>query len=294
MKSIKFNDKQTGEEISIGYSDYGKGQPVVFIHGWPSSREMWEYQLADVVNGGFRVIKYDRRGFGKSSKPWSGYDYDTLAADLNEIINQLNLQKVILVGFSMGGGEVAKYIANFGQNKIDRVVLISTVLPYMLKTENNPDGIDKKVFDDMAVQIKNDRAGFLDDFGKLFFGMSLLSRPLSTPLLNYYLELTTKATQQSTLECANSFSTTDFRNDVTKITVPTLIMHGDSDKVVPFEASSKRTAEMLPHAELIIYQDGPHGIFYTHRELVNKHLLDFFNGIKHLAPVKENVMPTPF
>lgn len=293
MKSIKFLDTKTGEDISLAYSDYGNGQPVVLIHGWPSSREMWEYQIADIVNAGFRVVKYDRRGFGKSSKPWSGYDYDTLASDLNEIISQLKLQNVILVGFSMGGGEVAKYIANYGQENIDRVALISTVLPYMLKTDNNPDGVDKKVFDDMAEKIKDDRPAFLDDFGKMFFGISLLNKPLSTPLLNHFWELTTKATQQSTLECAKSFATTDFRNDITRITVPTLIIHGDSDKIVPYEASSKRTAEMLPAAELVVYQDGPHGLFYTHRELLNKDLLTFFSGKKHVQHVWEPGIPTP-
>ncbi len=294
MKTIQFNDSKTGEAISLAYSDYGKGQPVIFIHGWPSSREMWEYQLADTVNAGYRVIKYDRRGFGKSSKPWTGYDYDTLAADLHQLIEQLNLQKVILVGFSMGGGEVVRYIANYGEEKIERIALLSSIIPYLLKTKDNPEGVDKKVFDDMAEGIKNDRIGFLDDFGKMFFGVGFLSKPLSTPLLNYYHHLTTVATQQATLECAKSFSTTDFRNDVSKITVPTLIVHGDSDKVVPFEASSKRTAEMIPDAELIIYQDGPHGIFYTHRELLNKDLLNFFAGKKHVQPVRETVMPTPF
>jgi non-heme chloroperoxidase len=293
MKTIKFNDKKTGEEISIAYSDYGKGQPVVFIHGWPSSREMWEYQLADTVNAGYRVVKYDRRGFGKSSKPWNGYDYDTLAADLNEIIEQVGLQKVILVGFSMGGGEVVKYIANYGQGRIARVALISTVLPYLLKTTDNPEGVDKKIFDDMAEKIKNDRIGFLEDFGKMFFGIGLLNKPLSTALLNYYHHLTTVATQQSTLECAKSFSATDFRNDLKNITVPALIIHGDNDKIVPLENSSQRTASMIPQSELIVYNDGPHGIFYTHRELLNKDLLNFFAGKKHVQPAKEAVMPTP-
>jgi non-heme chloroperoxidase len=294
MKSIQFTDKKTGEEISIAYSDYGKGQPVVLIHGWPSSREMWEYQLGDIVNAGYRVIKYDRRGFGKSSKPWSGYDYDSLAGDLNELLKQLNLQKVILVGFSMGGGEVVRYIANYGQERIARIALLSSVIPYMLKTADNPEGVDKKVFDEMAEGIKNDRIGFLDDFGKNFFGAGFLNKPLSTPLMNYYLELTTKATQQSTLECAKSFATTDFRNDVKKITVPALIVHGDSDKIVPFEVSSERTAVMMPHAELIVYQDAPHGLFYTHRELLNKDLINFFTGIKHVQPAREMVAPTPF
>lgn len=293
MKSLKFNDNKTGEEITLAYSDYGSGQPVVFIHGWPSSREMWEYQLADTVNAGYRVIKYDRRGFGKSSKPWTGYDYDTLAGDLHEVIEQLDLQQVILVGFSMGGGEVARYIANYGEQRIARIALISTVLPYLMKTSDNPEGVEKKVFDEMAENIKNDRIGFMESFGKMFFGIGLLNRPLSTALLNYYHQLTTVATQQSTLECAKSFAGTDFRSDLKKITVPTLIVHGDSDKVVPFENSSQRTASMIPGSELIVYNEGPHGLFYTHRELLNKDLLNFFAGRKHIQPVKEAVMPTP-
>jgi non-heme chloroperoxidase len=287
MKSIQFKDKKANEDISLAYSDYGTGQPVVLIHGWPSSREMWEYQVRDIVNAGYRVIKYDRRGFGKSSKPWGGYDYDTLAADLNEIIEQLDLQKAILVGFSMGGGEVARYIANYGEQRIARIALISTVLPYLLKTADNPEGVDQKVFDKMAEGIKEDRIGFLDDFGKMFFGVGLLSKPLSTPLLNYYHELTTKATQQSTLECAKSFSSTDFRDDITKITVPTFIVHGDADKVVPFEASSERTIKMIPGAELAVYSGAPHGLFYTNRLDLNKDLLNFFSGNKYEQPQQE-------
>ncbi|MEO5685502.1 MAG: alpha/beta hydrolase [Chitinophagaceae bacterium] len=295
MKSIVFNDKKSGEEISIAYSDYGKGQPVIFIHGWPSSREMWEYQLADIVNAGYRVVKYDRRGFGKSSKPWTGYDYDSLAGDLNEIINQLGLEKVILVGFSMGGGEVVRYIANYGEAKIARIALLSSVVPYMLKTPDNPEGIDKKVFDEMAESIKNDRIAFLSDFGKNFFNVGFLSKPVSNQYLDYFGSLATKATQQSTLECATSFATTDFRNDVKKITVPTLIVHGDSDKIVPFDNSSKRTAVMLPHAELVIYDDAPHGLFYTHRELLNKDLVNFFAGKTYQQPAltKTDAIPMP-
>ncbi len=295
MKSIQFADKKTKEEISIAYSDYGKGQPVVLIHGWPSSREMWEYQLEAIVNAGYRVVKYDRRGFGKSSKPWSGYDYDSLAGDLHEIIEQLDLQNAILVGFSMGGGEVVRYIANYGQERVARIALVSSIIPYMLKTANNPDGIDNKVFDEMAENIKKDRTGFLEDFGKNFFGVGLLNKPVSNAYLGYFRDLATKATQQSTLACAVSFSTTDFRNDIKKITVPTLIVHGDSDKIVPFEASSKRTAVLLPQAELILYPDGPHGVFYTHRDLLNRDLLNFFNGKKHQQPAAEETMvPLPF
>src|SRR5690349_17094018 len=175
-----------GEEHKIAYSDYGQGSPVVLIHGWPLSREMWEYQLEDIVNAGYRVIKYDRRGFGKSSKPWYGYDYDSLASDLNEIIQQLDLHDVVLVGFSMGGGEVVRYLKMFGSNRVNRIVLISSVLPYLCKTKDNPDGVDSSVFEEMMMDMRKDRIDFLDQFGKKFFGVGMLSRPVSTPLLEYY------------------------------------------------------------------------------------------------------------
>lgn len=294
MKSIQFADKTTGEDISIAYSDYGKGQPIVLIHGWPSSREMWEYQLEALVNAGFRVIKYDRRGFGNSSKPWTGYDYDSLAADLHELMEQLDLQHTILVGFSMGGGEAVRYIARYGQERIARIALVSSIIPYMLKTDNNPEGIDKKVFEEMAENIRKDRIAFLEDFGKNFFGASLLNKPVSNAYLDYFRDLAAKATQQATLSCAVSFSTTDFRNDIKKVTVPTLIVHGDSDKIVPFEASSKRTLAALPQAELILYADGPHGIFYTHRQQLNRDLINFCNGKKIQQPAAAATAPLPF
>lgn len=296
MKFIQFDDNKTGEEINIAYSDYGKGQPVILIHGWPLSREMWEYQLGDLVNGGYRVIKYDRRGFGKSSKPWTGYDYDTLAGDLSQLMEQLDLNDAILVGFSMGGGEVVRYIGKYGQSRVSRVVLVSSIIPFMLKTSSNPDGVDEKVFDEMIEGVKEDRIGFIDDFGKKFFGIGFLNKPVSNALLHYYTQLASHATQQSTVECVKSFSRTDFRNDVTKITVPALIIHGDSDKIVPNEVSSKRTAGMLPHAELVVYAGAPHGLFYTHKDIFNTDLLNFFAGKKHVDPVPEDdvILSAPF
>ncbi|MBX3256997.1 MAG: alpha/beta hydrolase [Chitinophagaceae bacterium] len=296
MKFIQFNDNKTGEEINIAYSDYGKGQPVVLIHGWPLSREMWEYQLEDLVNGGYRVIKYDRRGFGKSSKPWTGYDYDTLADDLHQLMVQLDLHDTVLAGFSMGGGEVVRYIGKYGEDRVRRIALISSIIPYLLKNDSNPDGVDAKVFEEMIEGVKADRIGFIDEFGKKFFGIGFLNKPVSTPLLQYYTQLASHATQHSTVECIRSFSRTDFRNDVTKITVPALIIHGDSDKIVPHEVSSKRTAEMLPHAELVVYAGAPHGLFYTHRDLLNTGLLNFFAGKKQVEPVPEDdeILSMPF
>lgn len=284
MKTIQFNDKKTGEEISIAYSDYGKGKPIVLLHGWPMSREMWEYQLSDLVNAGHRVVKYDRRGFGKSSKPWTGYDYDTLTEDLNELMVRLDLKNAILVGFSMGGGEVVRYISKYGQDRVAGIVLISSIIPYMLKTDNNKDGVDADVFEEMITAIKDDRIGFLENFGKNFFGVGFLNKPISAPLLNYYHSLASKAPAQSTIACVKSFSATDFRKDVSAISVPTLIIHGNSDKIVPIEVSSNRTADMLPHAEFVVYEGAPHGLFYTHREQLNRDLLNFIAGKKYVAP----------
>lgn len=275
MKYITTTDKKTGEELRIAYSDYGHGKPVILIHGWPLSREMWEYQLDDLVNAGLRVIKYDRRGFGKSSKPWSGYDYDSLADDLKAVIEQLNLEEVTLVGFSMGGGEVVRYLARNGSERVSKVALISTVLPFLVKTNDNPEGVDQSVFSNIKEQIKNDRIGFLDDFGKAFFGVGLISRPVSAPLLEYYRMLASFATNGSTVQCVDSFSHTDFREDIRSIDVPTLIIHGDADKIVPIEASSDRTAGMLPESHYVVYEDAPHGLFYTHRERLNRDLVAF-------------------
>jgi non-heme chloroperoxidase len=278
MKFIATNDSATGEEIKIAYSDYGSGKPVVLIHGWPLSREMWEYQLGDLVEAGFRVIKYDRRGFGKSSKPWDGYDYDSLASDLHAIMEQLDLRDATLVGFSMGGGEVVRYLSNYGDKRVSKIALISAVTPYLLKTNDNPDGVDKSVFEEILNGVKNDRIGFLDTFGKQFFGVNLISHPVSTPLLEYYRMLGSMASQRSTEQCAIAFSSTDFRNDLKNIQVPTLIIHGDADKTVPIEVSGNRTAKMLPNAQYLVYEGAPHGLFYTNRGQLNRDLIQFISG----------------
>lgn len=277
MKYITTNDRTTGEEIRIAYSDYGKGKPVVLIHGWPLSREMWEYQLEDLVNSGLRVIKYDRRGFGKSSKPWDGYDYDSLTDDLESLIDQLNLQDVTLVGFSMGGGEVVRYLSRNGSYNVSKAVLVSSVTPFLAKTAGNPDGVDQSVFDNIIEQIKKDRIGFLADFGKKFFGVGLISHPVSTPLLEYYRMLASHATSRSTSQCVITYSQTDFTDDLKRIGVPMLVIHGDSDETVPIEASSDRTARMIA-CEYLIYEGAPHGLFYTHRAKLNHDLIEFITS----------------
>lgn len=278
MKFITTTDRKSGEEIRLAYSDYGNGRPVVLIHGWPLSREMWEYQLSDIVTAGFRVIKYDRRGFGNSSKPWDGYDYDSLASDLNEIMEQLDLRDATLVGFSMGGGEVVRYLSTYGDKRVSRIALVSAVTPYLLKTSDNQDGVDESVFEEMMDKMQEDRIAFLDDFGKAFFSVTMMSHPVSTPLLEYYRMLASMATARSTQQCAISFSSTDFRADIPSIKVPTLIIHGDNDKTVPIEVSSARLAKMLPFAEYKVYEGAPHGLFYTHRGTLNRDLIQFMSG----------------
>lgn len=270
---------ETAPNVKIYLQDYGQGKPVILIHGWPMSHELWEYQIETLVNNNFRVIAYDRRGFGKSSRPYDGYDYDTLTDDLKAIIDQLGLTDVTLVGFSMGGGEVARYFGRHGGRNVSKAVLVSAVTPYMLKSDDNPEGATpKEKADEMAAAIRQDRIGFLDGFGKDFFGVGLLSSPLSTPLLENYRRICSEASPRATLECANSFTVTDFREDLRQINVPTLIIHGDSDKIVPKEASSDRAAKMVPDNKMMVYEGAPHGLFYTHKDRLNADLIHFIRS----------------
>jgi pimeloyl-ACP methyl ester carboxylesterase len=288
MKFIKTKDAHTGEEIQLSYCDYGQGKPIVLIHGWPLSKEMWEYQLNDLVNAGNRVVKYDRRGFGKSSKTWDGYDYDSLTDDLHAVLEQLDLNDVTLVGFSMGGGEAVRYLSRYGTERVSKLVLISAVTPYLSKSNDNPEGVDPSVFAEMMAQMKDDRIGFLDTFGKQFFGVNLLNHPVSTPLLEYYRMLGSMASARSTQQCALSFAQTDFREDVKAVSIPTLIIHGDADKTVPIDASSARTANMITGSQYLVYEGAPHGLFYTHREQLNADLISFINSGANV-PVSDRV-----
>ncbi len=279
MKFIETTNATNRETVKLAYEDYGDGKPVVLIHGWPLSKEMWEYQEDALVGAGLRVITYDRRGFGKSDKPWSGYDYNTLTDDLRAVIETLDLQDVTLVGFSMGGGEVARYFTRYNGERVSKAILISSVLPYMPKTNDNPDGVAQEQMAEMLEGVKKDRIGFLDSFGKTFFGVNMLSHPISTPLLEYYRMLASLASPKATKECMNSFGSTDFREDAKAINVSTLIIHGDSDKIVPIEGSSRRTAELIPNSKYVVYRGAPHGLWYTEKDRLSMDIISFImNG----------------
>lgn len=275
----QFTDKfiETANNVKLYVKDYGNGNPVILIHGWPLSNEMWEYQIENLVANNYRVIAYDRRGFGKSSQPWNGYDYDTLTDDLKAIIDQLELTNITLVGFSMGGGEVVRYFSRHAGANVSKVVLISSVIPYLAESDDNPDGRTKEKNEATQLAIKDDRMEFLDDFGKNFFGVNFISNAISNPLLEYYRMLASFASPHATLECAKSFSNSDFRKEVLSIKVPTLIIHGNADKIVPIEISSEKTANLIADNKFIIYDDAPHGLFYTDKEKLNDDLIEFLN-----------------
>jgi non-heme chloroperoxidase len=269
---------ETAQNVKLYVKDYGEGKPVILIHGWPLSNEMWEYQIEFLVQNNFRVIAYDRRGFGKSSQPWNGYDYDTLTDDLSAIIEQLQLDNVTLVGFSMGGGEVVRYFSRHQGKGVVKAALISSIIPFLLKTDDNPEGRPKEKTEITAASIKEDRIGFLDNFGKIFFGINIVNKPLSTPLLEYYRNLCSVASPRATLQCAESLNTTDFRDELHTIQVPTLIIHGTDDKNVPIEVSSEKTAKAIKNNTFIVYEGAPHGLFYTEKDKLNKDLLEFLNS----------------
>lgn len=275
MNFIKTKPDASGKSTHLFYEDYGVGKPVVFIHGWPLNHEMWEYQLAELPKNNLRCIAYDRRGFGKSDRPWENYDYDTLADDLKALLEQLDLKEVILVGFSMGGGEIARYIGKYGTSRIAKVVLISAVTPFMLKTADNPEGVDQKNFDEMIENIAEDRPAFLAKFAGYFYGVTKVNHAVSQEILDWNQMLCLMSSAKATMECVRSFSGTDFRKDLTKIDVPVLIIHGDADQTVPIAISGNKTAKSLPEAKYIVYKDAPHGLFITHKDKLNKDLIDF-------------------
>ena len=264
--------------IDLFYTDQGSGQPVVLIHGWPLSGRSWERQVPAFVQAGYRVITYDRRGFGQSSQPWDGYDYDTFAADLDALLSYLELKDAVLIGFSMGGGEVVRYLANHGSYRVRKIVLASAVPPYLYKADDNPEGgLDDTTINGLVAAAGEDRMAFLDEFMTSFYS-SGRNLKVSEQQRQFALGLAAIASPKATVDCITAFARTDFRRDLDTITVPTLVIHGDSDATVPFEVSGERTAAAIPGAELVVVKGGPHGVTTSHADEWNSAVLAFLAG----------------
>ncbi len=274
------------DKTRLYVNDMGQGQPVILIHGWPLNSDMFEYQALTLVENGFRVISYDRRGFGRSSQQSLSYNYDTFASDLNEVIEQLGLHQVCLVGFSMGGGEIARYIGRYGAKKVANAVLVSSVTAYLLKDDSNPDGVDEKEFEKMIDGLREDRPAFLAQFAKTFFGVGWVTSPVSDEVLQWTNFMALQSSLKACIDCVTAFGKTDFRADLKAITVPTLIIHGTSDKTVPIKPSAEATAKLIPSAKLKTYEGAPHGLFMTHKKKLNDDLLMFLDGERTRNPYR--------
>lgn len=266
---------QARDGTHLHYKDWGTGTPVVLLHGWPLNSDMWEYQARVLAGSGCRVISYDRRGFGRSGQPWSGYDYDTLADDLGVLLETLDLRGAVLVGFSMGGGEVVRYLAKGDAGRVAKAVLVSSVAPFLLKRADNPGGLDKAVFDKIVSGLEADRPGFLQTFGKQFFGAGMLNFSVSNAILEWSQGMALQASPKATIDCVRAFSETDFRGDCAKVKVPTLVIHGDADRTVPIDGSSRETVKLIGGSKLVEYAGAPHALFYTERDRLNADVLGF-------------------
>jgi non-heme chloroperoxidase len=268
----------TRDNTKLYVKDWGSGRPVILLHGWPLSADSWDDQAMAIADAGFRSIAYDRRGFGRSGQPWSGYDYDTLADDLASVMEATGANDATIVGFSMGGGEVARYMSRHGGKNVAQAGLISSVVPYMLKTTDNPHGVDPAIFAKMTEGMKQDRAKFFATFFQDFYSVGLLSHSVSTEMLEWSRSVAMQASLKATLDCAKAFATTDFRPDLASFSVPTLIIHGTDDKTVPIDATSRVTAMGVANAKFIEYEGAPHGLFATHKDRLTTDLLAFLKG----------------
>lgn len=280
--------KENSDNVDLYYEDHGSGKPVVLIHGYPLSGASWEKQVPVLLAAGYRVVTYDRRGFGKSSQPTGGYNYDTFAEDLHKLISHLKLRDLSLVGFSMGGGEVARYLGKFGHKGVNKAVIISGVPPFLLKTADNPEGVDGAVFESIQRAIASDRYAFFEDFFKNFYNTDLLmGKGISEQAVQASWNIAAGASAIASFACVPTWYE-DFRNDLARIEVPTLVLHGDADRIVPLAASGPRTAKLIKGARLVVVNDGPHAINWTHADQVNHELLAFLApGAKAADPARQ-------
>jgi non-heme chloroperoxidase len=277
MSFIKVG-QENSTPIELYYEDLGSGPPVVLIHGWPLNGASWEKQTAALLAAGHRVITYDRRGFGKSSRPSGGYNYDTFAADLNTVLTTLNLTDVSLVGFSMGTGEVTRYIGQYGTKRVKKAVLIGTLGPYLVKAGDNPEGVPADVFEGIRAAIKADRPAFLMEFLKNFYNFDVLGgKRLSQRVMDDNWTVAVGAAPHAVLKCVDAWIE-DFRKDIPANDVPTLILHGDADRILPPDATSRRQAKMIKNCKFIELKDGPHGVLWTHAAEINEALVPFLKA----------------
>ncbi|MEA3010564.1 MAG: hypothetical protein QOJ91_2256 [Sphingomonadales bacterium] len=267
---------KAADDTRLYYKDWGRGRPVVLIHGWPLTADSFDDVAFALAENGFRAISYDRRGFGRSDQPWNGYDYDTFAQDLETVIDECGVRDdVALVGFSMGGGEVARYLTRNGGRGVRQAVLISAVVPYMLQSDDNPDGVQQAQFDAMTQGMKEDRAAFFQSFFKDFFGVGMVSHPVSEAVIDNAWRQAMMAGLRPTLAAAQAFATADFRPDLAAFTMPTLLIHGTADKTVPIDATARAVARAVPHARLIEYDGSAHGVFESDKERLIGDLVAF-------------------
>ncbi len=265
----------TRDNTRLYVKDWGSGRPVILTHGWPLSADSWDEAAMAIANAGFRAIAYDRRGFGRSDQPLDGYNYDTLADDLAAVIAETGATDATIVGFSMGGGEVARYMSRHGGRNVAQAALIASVVPYMLQTPDNPNGVPQATYDQIMAGLKEDRAKFFTGFFRDFYGVGLVSHPVSNEVIEWSRNVAMMAGVPGTLGCALAFSTTDFRPDLAAFNVPTLIVHGTDDSIVPIATSARQAAAALPNATVIEYEGAPHGLFATHKERLTSDLLAF-------------------
>src|ERR1700686_1759608 len=269
--------KENSSDVNLHYEDHGSGNPVVLIHGYPLSGASWERQVPALLKAGFRVITYDRRGFGKSSQPTVGYDCDTFADDLHKLITQLKLRDATLVGFSMGGGEVARYLGKYGSQSVRKAVIISGVTPYLLKTPSNPEGVDASVFDGIQQAVTADRYAFFTGFFQNFYNTDvLLGKRVSEQAVQASWNIAASASAIASFACVPTWHE-DFRENLARIDVPTLVIQGDADRILPIAATGRRTAKLIKGAREVVVKDGPHCIPWTHAEEVNAELLSFLD-----------------
>lgn len=269
-------NKSAQEQVDIFYEDYGAGQPVILIHGWPLSRKSWEQQVWKIVEEGYRCISYDRRGFGTSSAPWDAYDYSALASDLNAIIEELKLEEAIVVGFSMGGGEVVRYLTNYGSSKIAKAALVSSIIPLVKKKSDNPAGVPEKDLEGIIDALQEDRVGFLKEFSQGFYNYKdNKGKRVSEAQLDYDFTIASFASPRATIQTALAWMHTDFRSELKNVDVPTLIVHGDADATVPIETSAEQAAKGIKDSTFEVIKGAPHGLNVTHPKELNELLISF-------------------